>query len=123
MGEVHQFDPPGLAGTRLPVVMRRVGIVSSYHAPRPPCRAPSHPSNPRALEIVMTSYLKIVDLQGDMLYVNPHFIISIRPGNRKSFRDSGAEIKVTDGTDAKSLFTEAGPATKTVIDFLGIPED
>lgn len=70
----------------------------------------------------MSQYLKIVDLEGDMQYVNPRWIISIRPGNRKSFRDAGAEIKVNDGTGTKSYFTEAGAATKPVIDFLGIDE-
>ena len=70
----------------------------------------------------MTQYLKIVDLEGDMQYVNPHWIVSIRPGNRKSFRESGAEIKVNDGVTTKSLFTQAGEETQPVLAFLGIDE-
>lgn len=70
----------------------------------------------------MTQYLKIVDLEGDMQYVNPQWIVSIRPGNRKSFRESGAEIKVNDGIATKSLFTQAGAATQPVLAFLGIDE-
>jgi len=70
----------------------------------------------------MNQYLKIVDLEGDMQYVNPQWIVSIRPGNRKSFRESGAEIKVNDGIATKSLFTQAGAATQPVLAFLGIDE-
>ncbi len=70
----------------------------------------------------MSSYLKIVDLEGDMLYLNPQAITWIRPGNRKSFRESGAEIRVTEGTESRSLFTEAGAATQPVVEFLGVKE-
>jgi hypothetical protein len=68
----------------------------------------------------MNPFLKIVDLEGDMLYINPDYIVSVRPGNRKSFTDSGAEIKVTDGTETKAYFTAAGEATDTVVSWLGI---
>jgi len=68
----------------------------------------------------MNPFLKLVDLEGDRLYVNPRYIVSIRPGNRKSFRDSGAEIKVTDGVETKAYFTAAGEATDTVVGWLGV---
>ncbi len=68
----------------------------------------------------MKPFLKIVDLDGDMLYVSPQWVVSIRPGNRKSFRDSGAEIKVTDGIETKAYFTAAGEATDTVVSWLGV---
>jgi len=68
----------------------------------------------------MNPFLKIVDLEGDMLYINTQWVVSIRPGNRKSFRDSGAEIKVTDGTETKAYFTAPGEATDTVVSWLGI---
>ena len=71
----------------------------------------------------MKPFLKIVDADGDMLYVSPQWIVSIRPGNRKSFRDSGAEIKVTDGTETKAYFTAAGEATDTVVSWLGVEKD
>ncbi|HEY2346306.1 MAG TPA: hypothetical protein VGH80_10545 [Xanthomonadaceae bacterium] len=68
----------------------------------------------------MTQFLKIVDLDGDMQYINPRWIVAIRPGNRKSFRDSGAEIKVHDGKETKALFTPAGEATDAIVAFLGL---
>ena len=68
----------------------------------------------------MTPFLKIVDPDGDMLYINPQWIVSIRPGNRKSFRDSGAEIKVTDGIETKAYFTAVGEATDVVVSWLGV---
>ena len=70
----------------------------------------------------MSQFLKIVDLEGDQQYVNPAWIVSGRPGKRKSLRDSGAEIKVHDGNDTKSWFTPAGEATDAVVAFLGITE-
>ena len=71
----------------------------------------------------MKPFLKIVDADGDMLYVSPQWVVSIRPGNRKSFRDSGAEIKVTDGVETKNYFTAAGEATDTVVSWLGVEKD
>lgn len=71
----------------------------------------------------MNPFLKIVDLEGDMLYVNTQWIISIRPGNRKSFRETGAEIKVTDGVDTKTYFTAPGETTDTVVSWLGVAAD
>ena len=68
----------------------------------------------------MHPFLKLVDLEGDMLYVNPRCIVSIRPGNRRSFRDSGAEIKVTDGIETRAYFTAPGEATDTVVSWLGV---
>jgi hypothetical protein len=68
----------------------------------------------------MNSFLKIVDLDGDIVYVSPHWIVSIRPGNRKSFRDSGAEIKVTDGIETKAYFTAPGETTDTIVSWLGV---
>ena len=68
----------------------------------------------------MNTFLKIVDIDGDMLYLNPRWITSVRPGNRKSFRESGAEIKVTDGMETKAYFTAAGEATDAVVKWLGI---
>lgn len=73
-------------------------------------------------ENAMSSYLKIVDADGDMQYVNPDRIMWIRPGNRKSFRESGAEIRIKDGSESRSVFTEAGAATAPVIAFLGVEE-
>ena len=70
----------------------------------------------------MNPFLKIVDLEGDMIYVNTQWIISIRPGNRKSFRETGAEIKVTDGVDTKTYFTAPGETTDTVVSWLGVVE-
>lgn len=70
----------------------------------------------------MSAFLKIVDIDGDMQYINPRWIVSIRPGNRKSFISAGAEIKVHDGHETKSWFTPAGPETKAIVDFLGIQE-
>jgi len=71
----------------------------------------------------MNPFLKIVDLEGDMLYINPRYIVSVRPGNRKSFRESGAEIKVTDGIETKAYFTASGEATDTVVSWLGVAAD
>ncbi|MBS0193361.1 MAG: hypothetical protein JSR34_03880 [Proteobacteria bacterium] len=68
----------------------------------------------------MSTYLKIVDLDGDMQYINPAWIMWIRPGNRKSFHDTGAEIRFTDGTESRSVFTPAGEATQPILEFLGI---
>ena len=68
----------------------------------------------------MTTFLKIVDLNGDTLHINPRCIVSIRPGNRTSFRESGAEIKVTDGIETKAFFTTPGEATDAVVSWLGI---
>ena len=68
----------------------------------------------------MKPFLKIVDLDGDMLYVGPQWIVSIRPGNRKSFKDSGAEIKVTDGIETKAYFTAPGETTDAVVSWLGV---
>ena len=68
----------------------------------------------------MMAFLKIVDLDGDILYINPRCIVSIRPANRKSFRDSGAEIKVSDGIETKAYFTAPGEATDGVVSWLGI---
>lgn len=70
----------------------------------------------------MNTFLKIVDIDGDMLYLNPRWITSVRPANRKSFRESGAEIKVTDGMETKAYFTAAGEATDTVVSWLGVTE-
>jgi hypothetical protein len=70
----------------------------------------------------MNPFLKLVDLEGDMLYINPRYIVSVRPGNRKSFRESGAEIKVTDGVETKAYFTAPGEATDTVVSWLGVTE-
>ena len=55
-----------------------------------------------------------------MIYINSRWVVSIRLGNRKSFRDTGAEIKVTDGTETKAYFTAPGEATDTVVSWLGI---
>jgi hypothetical protein len=71
-------------------------------------------------ETPMKPFLKIVDLDGDMIYVSPDWIVSIRPGNRKSFRDSGAEIKVTDGIETKVYFTAPGETTDAVVGWLGV---
>ena len=71
----------------------------------------------------MKPFLKIVVADGDMLYVSPQWIVSIRPGNRTSFRDSGAEIKVTDGIETKAYFTAAGEATDTIVSWLGVEKD
>ena len=68
----------------------------------------------------MHAFLKIVDLNGDILYVNPSWVVTVRPGNRTSFKASGAEIKVADGTDVKSFFTEPGEATDTVVKWMGV---
>ena len=71
----------------------------------------------------MSHFLKIVDLEGDIQYINPRWIISIRPGNRQSFSSSGAEIKVNDGAETRSLYTPPGATTDAVVGFLGIKED
>lgn len=68
----------------------------------------------------MNTFLKLVDLNGDCMHVNPRCIVSIRPANRTSFRDSGAEIKVTDGIETKTHFTEPGVTTDTVVSWLGV---
>jgi len=68
----------------------------------------------------MNPFLKIVDADGDMIYVNSRWVISIRPGNRKSFRESGAEIKVTDGSETKTYFTAPGETTDVVVSWLGV---
>ena len=68
----------------------------------------------------MNPFLKIVDLEGDMIYVNSRWVVSIRPGNRTSFTESGAEIKVTDGVDTKTYFTAPGETTDTVVSWLGV---
>jgi hypothetical protein len=68
----------------------------------------------------MNPFLKIVDVEGDMIYINSRWVISIRPGDRKSFRDSGAEIKVTDGVDTKTYFTAPGTVTDAVVSWLGV---
>jgi len=70
----------------------------------------------------MSTFLKIVDLDGDIQYVNPRWIVSIRPGNRQSFAASGAELKVNDGAETRSLFTPPGEATEAVVGFLGLHE-
>jgi len=70
----------------------------------------------------MNAFLKIVDLDGDMIHINPRWVVSIRPANRKSFRDSGAEIKVTDGIETKTHFTAPGEATDTIASWLGVEE-
>ena len=70
----------------------------------------------------MSHFLKIVDLEGDMRYLNPRWIVSIIPGNRKSFRDSGAQITFSDGQETKAWFTPPGEATDVVVAFLGIEE-
>jgi hypothetical protein len=74
------------------------------------------------LETCMNAFLKIVDLDGDMIHINPRWVVSIRPANRKSFRDSGAEIKVTDGIETKTHFTAPGEATDTIASWLGVEE-
>jgi hypothetical protein len=71
-------------------------------------------------ETPMKPFLKIVDLDGDIVYVSPHWVVSIRPSNRKSFRDSGAEIKVTDSVETKTYFTGPGETTDAVVSWLGI---
>ncbi|MBS0211982.1 MAG: hypothetical protein JSR26_02210 [Proteobacteria bacterium] len=68
----------------------------------------------------MSQFLKVVDADGDMQYINPAWIMWIRPGNRKSFQDTGAEIRVTDGTESRSVFTPPGDATQPVLALLGI---
>ena len=68
----------------------------------------------------MNPFLKIVDIEGDMIYINSRWVISVRPGNRKSFRESGAEIKVNDGIDTKTYFTAPGAVTDSVVSWLGI---
>ncbi len=68
----------------------------------------------------MNTFLKIVDLDGDVQYINPRWIVSIRPVNRKSFGDSGAEIKLHDGQDTKSWFTPPGEVTDAVLGYLGL---
>ena len=71
----------------------------------------------------MNPFLKIVDADGDMIYANSRWVISIRPGNRKSFRESGAEIKVTDGSETKTYFTAPGETTDAVVSWLGVEKD
>ncbi len=68
----------------------------------------------------MKPFLKIVDLDGDTHYIGPQWVTVIRPANRKSFRDSGAEIKVTDGIETKTYFTAPGETTDAVVGWLGI---
>jgi hypothetical protein len=68
----------------------------------------------------MNPFLKIIDLEGDMIYINSRWVVSVRPGNRKSFRDAGAEIKVTDGVNTKTYFTAHGEVTDAVVSWLGI---
>lgn len=68
----------------------------------------------------MQTFLKIVDLDGDISFINPRWVIAVRPGNRKSFRDSGAEIKVTDGIETRAYFTAPGETTDAIVNSLGI---
>lgn len=68
----------------------------------------------------MTAFVKIIDLNGSKVYVNPSHIVSVRPGDFESFIKSGAVITVSAGSGNTDYFTSAGAETRAVLGQLGI---
>lgn len=70
----------------------------------------------------MTGFIKIIDFNGSKVYVNPSHVVSVRPEDHESFKDSGAVIKVNEGGSTTDYFIDAGDETRDVLSQLGIIE-
>ncbi|QOY62864.1 hypothetical protein INQ40_00645 [Lysobacter sp. H21R4] len=70
----------------------------------------------------MSGFIKVIDYHNNKVYINACYIISVRPDDHRSFKDSGTVIKVQEGAGTVDYSINAGNETQDALHSLGIKE-